>query len=90
MPEEVFAIMTRDHQFEPENYAVLAWQKPAWDDDGYFWTAVKWFRDILKNHPTHNAWPHKFAFETEDAAWRFIKNDKNLEQNACEVIKIKL
>lgn len=51
----------------------LAWQNPAWDDAGYFWTREETFFDVLEKNPEYNAWPHKFAFETEDSARDFAE-----------------
>lgn len=90
MPNEVYAIITRKLKFEPNDFAFLAWQTPAWDDDGYFWTAEKWFRDILTNRPQQNAWPHKFAFETKEAALNFINGYLKNEANECEIIRVQL
>lgn len=54
-----------------EKPSYLAWQNPAWDEDGYFWTSEENFFDLLRNYPAHNQKPHQFAYETEAAAKTF-------------------
>lgn len=86
----VYAIITKKLSFEPNDYSILAWQTPGWDDDGYFFTGEYWFRKILSESPQNNDWPHRFAFQSEKAARDFMKNRKDLTHWDCEVMRIKL
>lgn len=55
--------------FLNEVVAYLAWQQPAWDEDGYFWTFKDCIENILENHPQYNSKEHPFLFSSiEEAA----------------------
>lgn len=47
----------------------LAWQKPAWDESGYFWTSRKTFMKILCNSTNE----HPFLFNTEREAYTWLR-----------------
>lgn len=59
----------------------LAWQKPAWDEDGYFWTS----RDVVENIIGKNTPEHPFLFNSRRAAIKHLKSI-NIPQK-CRVIR---
>lgn len=59
----------------------LAWQKPAWDEDGYFWTS----RDVVENIIEKNTPEHPFLFNSRRAAIKHLKSI-NIPQK-CRVIR---
>lgn len=59
----------------------LAWQKPAWDEDGYFWTS----REILQKAINNNTPEHPFLFNSRRAAIKHLKSI-NISQK-CRVIR---
>lgn len=48
----------------------LAWQKPAWDESGYFWTDLLSFRQCAPNSTEE----HPFLFDNRIDALKFIKS----------------
>lgn len=48
----------------------LAWQEPAWDEDGYFWTS----RDIVESIIKNNTPEHPFLFNSRRAAIKYLKS----------------
>lgn len=62
----------------------LAWQNPAWDDSGYFWTQRETFVKVLRNSTT----THPFIFKTRDMAYAWLRMSNIRVQ--CKVIKIKV
>lgn len=64
--------------------AYLGWQKPAWDESGYFWTSEDIIRQIVKN----STCDHPFLFNTRKAG---IKHLKSLTiPQKCKVIYLSL
>lgn len=59
----------------------LAWQKPVWDDDGYFWTSKEVVNEILYN----NTQEHPFLFESKEAAVKHLRT-LNIPQK-CRIVK---
>lgn len=59
----------------------LAWQEPAWDEDGYFWTS----RDIVEGVIKNNTPEHPFLFNSRKAAIKHLKSI-NIPQK-CRVIR---
>lgn len=59
----------------------LAWQNPAWDDDGFFWTSQETMKEIYGN----NAFEHRFLFATREQAIRYLKK-LHIPQR-CRVVK---
>ena len=59
----------------------LVWQKPAWDEDGYFWTS----RDVVENIIEKNTPEHPFLFNSRRAAIKHLKSI-NIPQK-CRVIR---
>lgn len=59
----------------------LAWQKPAWDEDGYFWTS----RETLQKAINNNTPEHPFLFNSRRAAIKHLKSI-NISQK-CRVIR---
>lgn len=47
----------------------LAWQKPAWDDSGYFWTDRKTFMKVLRNSTND----HPFLFDSKRDACTWLR-----------------
>ena len=62
----------------------LAWQNPAWDDSGYFWTNRKTFMEVLRNSTSE----HPFLFNTrrEACTWLRLSGITAL----CKIITIKI
>lgn len=59
----------------------LAWQKPAWDEGGYFWSS----RDVVENTIGKNTPEHPFLFNSRRAAIKHLKSI-NIPQK-CRVIR---
>lgn len=59
----------------------LAWQEPAWDEDGYFWTS----RDIIEGIIKNNTPEHPFLFNSRRAAIKHLKSI-NIPQK-CRIIR---
>lgn len=52
-----------------ERINYLAWQNPAWDESGYYWTtSLEAFRACLPNNTTD----HPFVFDNMDDATKFV------------------
>lgn len=47
----------------------LVWQKPAWDESGYFWTDLNSFKQCAPN----NTEEHPFLFDNRIEALRFLR-----------------
>ena len=62
----------------------LAWQKPAWDDSGYFWTNKETFMKVLRNSTKD----HPFLFRTKGIACAWLRN--NRIRSKCKIITIKI
>ena len=75
-------IITRDPFGVGNNDVMyLAWQTPAWDEDGYFWTWKDSMKEILHN----NTPEHPFLFNNREEAKAFLEKH-NLPQK-CEIIR---
>lgn len=48
----------------------LGWQKPAWDEDGYFWTNKKTLMEIVH---LYNTTDHPFIFSSRTKAIKHLK-----------------
>lgn len=59
----------------------LAWQKPAWDEDGYFWTSRETLQEVISN----NTPEHPFLFYSRRAAIKYLKSI-NIPQK-CRVVR---
>ena len=59
----------------------LAWQKPAWDEDGYFWASRETLQKAIKN----NTQDHQFLFNSRRAAIKHLKSI-NIPQK-CKVVR---
>ena len=59
----------------------LAWQKPAWDEDGYFWTS----RETLQKAIGNNTLDHPFLFNSRRTAIKYLKSI-NIPQK-CRIIR---
>lgn len=66
--------------FDNEIY-YLAWQEPAWDEDGYFWTS----RETLQEEIGNNTPDHPFLFNSRRAAIKHLKSI-NIPQK-CKVVR---
>lgn len=78
LKHEKWCIIT--NLFEDETH-YLAWQEPAWDEDGYFWTSRDIVEDIIKN----NTPEHPFLFNSRRAA---IKHLKSISiQQKCRIVR---
>lgn len=66
--------------FEDDTH-YLAWQEPAWDEDGYFWTS----RDIVEGVIKNNTLEHPFLFNSRKAAIRHLKSI-NIPQK-CKIVR---
>lgn len=64
-----------------DEISYLAWQKPVWDEDGYFWTS----RETLQKAIGNNTPDHPFLFNSRRAAIRYLKFI-NIPQK-CKVIR---
>lgn len=62
----------------------LAWQNPAWDDSGYFWTTRETFMKVLRNSTN----VHPFIFPTKDMAYAWLRNSGIRKR--CKLAKIKV
>lgn len=60
----------------------LGWQKPAWDENGYFWTNKETFRNII---PIYNSSEHPFLFSSKSEAIRYLKT-LHIPQK-CKIVK---
>lgn len=64
-----------------EETMFLAWQKPAWDESGYFWTNKDNFVKCI-----HNSTPeHPFLFSTREDGVEHLKSI-NIPQK-CSVVR---
>lgn len=63
----------------------LSWQPPVWEDDGYFWTDKKTFRETIRNGA--NTKEHPILFDSRIEAIRFLKRLNILQK--CRVIEWK-
>ena len=62
----------------------LGYQKPAWDESGYFWASEDTIRQIVRN----STYDHPFLFKTRKAG---IKHLKSLTiPHECKVIYLSL
>ena len=62
----------------------LAWQNPAWDESGYFWTSRKTFIKVLRNSTTD----HPFLFNSRREACTWLRlSGINLR---CKIATIKI
>lgn len=59
----------------------LAWQKPAWDEDGYFWTSREILHEVIEN----NIPDHPFLFNSRSSAIKHLKSI-NIPQK-CRVVR---
>lgn len=59
----------------------LAWQEPAWNEDGYFWTSREVVEDIINN----NTPEHPFLFNSRRAAIKHLKSI-NIPQK-CRIVR---
>lgn len=59
----------------------LGWQRPAWDEDGYFWTS----KEVLEKIIANNIPEHPFLFNSRRAAIKYLKSI-NIPQK-CRVIR---
>lgn len=75
----MYCIINRSKELNETYY--LAWQNPAWDEDGYFWTSKETAREILFN----NTKEHPFLFNSRREAIEFLKSS-NIYQK-CSIIK---
>lgn len=62
-------IITTDSFFNKNETLYLAWQEPAWDEDGYFWT----WKDVFKELENQSTLEHPFIFVSRKAAIRKLK-----------------
>lgn len=68
--------------YEDGTTCYLAWQNPAWDESGYFWTtSLENFSHCLPN----NTPEHPFVFDNEDDAIKFV-NDWKIPFE-CEIVE---
>ena len=77
----VWCIMTnywgKNSDHEP---MYLAWQNPAWDDDGYFWTSKETMEEIYYNNCS---W-HLFLFSSRENAIKHLKKIKISQR--CSIV----
>lgn len=64
-----------------DEISYLAWQKPAWDEDGYFWTS----RETLQKAISNNTPDHPFLFNSRRAAIIHLKSI-NIPQK-CRIVR---
>lgn len=64
-PNKKYVIIHTDHN----GTSYLAWQKPAWDESGYFWTDRKTFMETLCN----STMEHPFLFNSQRAACTWLR-----------------
>ena len=62
----------------------LAWQNPAWDDSGYFWTSRKTFMEVLRNSTSE----HPFLFDTKREACTWLRLSGIT--TPCKIITLKI
>lgn len=75
-----YVIIHTDHN----GTSYLAWQKPAWDESGYFWTDRKTFMKTLCN----SAMEHPFLFNSQREACTWLRlSGINLR---CKITTIKI
>lgn len=60
----------------------LGWQKPVWDESGYFWTSKETIKKIVD---TNNTLEHPFIFSSREEAIKHLKS-MHLPQK-CRVVK---
>lgn len=88
--EKMYAIMRITHYgglFDYKEYDVLAWQIPAWDEDGYFWTAPENFLFLQAN----NTCEHRFIFFNKfdaDKLMHKLFSKKQIEAYDIRVVEI--
>lgn len=58
------------NESEKSDIQYLAWQYPAWDEDGYFWTR----RETVLQMIDESANIHRFLFKSEKDAQNLITN----------------
>lgn len=61
--------ITTDFLEDGKSIEYLAWQNPAWDDDGFFWTNKETMKEIYGN----NTFEHRFLFATQKQAISHLK-----------------
>lgn len=61
--------ITTDGLCDKNEKMYLAWQNPAWDEDGYFWTSKETMKEVLYN----NVLWHRFLFHSRNAAIKHLK-----------------
>ena len=64
-PNKKYVIIHTDHN----GTCYLAWQKPAWDESGYFWTDRKTFMETLCN----STMEHPFLFNSQREACTWLR-----------------
>ncbi len=57
-----------------KNKRFLSWQYLPFDGEEYFWATEKTFWDNLRKSPESNTDPHKYAFESEEAAQEVVEH----------------
>lgn len=50
----------------PEEINYLGWQRPGWEDNGYFWTSKETIEEMIRDD--YVSGEHPFLFETEKQA----------------------
>lgn len=80
LTHEKWCITAKLFDFDDE-ISYLAWQKPAWDEDGYFWTS----RDIVEGIINNNTPEHPFLFNSRRTAIKYLKSI-NIPQK-CRIIR---
>ena len=79
-PNKKYVIIHTDHN----GTSYLAWQKPVWDESGYFWTDRKTFMETLCN----STMDHPFLFDSQKAACTWLRlSGINLR---CKITTIKI
>lgn len=64
-----------------DEISYLAWQKSAWDEDGYFWTSRETLQEVISN----NTSDHPFLFNSRRAAIKHLKSI-NIPQK-CRIVR---
>ena len=73
--------ITSENILNKKETVYLAWQNPAWDESGYFWTSKETFEKCLCN----NTKEHPFLFRNKTEAITHLKSI-DIPQK-CRVIK---
>lgn len=63
----------------------LAWQNPAWNESGYFWTSKNNLEELQANSVN----PHKFIFDSEEKAEHFAVYS-GIVYKDCELVEISI